>query len=1041
MGLRIQLLGTFRVTVDDRVVEPDAWRRRKAQSLIKLLALAPDLRLHREQAIEALWPRLAPAAGLNNLHRVLHVARRALTPAPGALCPYLRLQGERLALCPDSPLWIDVLAFEAAAAAARRTREVEAYRAALALYTGDLLPEDRYEDWASDRRDRLRTEHLGLLRELARLYSARGEGALAGAVLRQVVALEPTDETAQMTLARLYVRVGQRAQAIRQYRQLEAVLRRELGVAPSPASQRFYQELVGDEGQGSSAAAPGHTGADATVTTEIRHPSSNLPHMLSSFVGRRRAVETVRRLLGRARLVTLTGPGGIGKTRLAVAVAAVAQPRYPDGVWWVELAALTDPRLLPQEVARALDVQSEAARPIESTLADFLRSRRALLLLDNCEHLLEACAALVNRLLQAAPALHVLATSRQPLGVVGEQAWPVLPLALPPARATPPLDELRSTAAVQLFVERASSVQPSFALAEDNAAAVTRICQRLDGLPLAIELAAACTTTLTAAQIAARLDDRFRLLRNGSRTALPRHQTLQAALDWSYALLAEGERVLLQRVAVFAGGFTLEAAEIVCASDALPQEMVLPLLTRLVDKSLLIADTRGARARYRLLETIREYALLQLATHDDPAHWRTRHAAWCLALAEEAEPALFGPQQLGWLDQLDQENDNLRAALGWYRSDGDAEDGRRLAAALWWFWQVRGHVHEGSDWLEALLARDSGAATPARAKALVGAGVLLWRRGETVRAVALETESLALARRLGDPQATALALHYLGIYSYERGDREQAAVLLTEAVALWRAAGPPWRLAASLARLAVVVDESGDSSRAAELLDEALALHQQLGHQWGLARTWLHRGKLAREAGNPAHATTALQESLALFRALGDQWGVVYALVELGELAWASGDLARASELLDEALAPEHQVAYRWGRARALRLQAALARQHGDDANAARLLEESLACCLELGDRPGAAAARGALAALATDHAQGWEQLTRREREVTTLLARGLTDRQIAAALHLALRTAETHVWHSMRKLGCTSRTQVAALVRSLQHASTSHGD
>jgi predicted ATPase/DNA-binding SARP family transcriptional activator/DNA-binding CsgD family transcriptional regulator len=1038
--LRIYLLGGFRVTVDSRTVDDRCWGRRKARSLVKLLALAPGQRLHHEQALEALWPHLAPAAARNSLHGVLHLARGALARGSGARCPYLRLQNEMLFLGPSASLWIDVGAFQHAAATARRTRDSNDYEAAVALYGGDLLPEDRYEDWAADRREELQTEYLNLLRDLARVSSARGDEERAATALQQLVDSEPTDEVAHIELAQAYARMGRHEGAIEQYRRLERVLQRELGVDPSPASRRFYQALLAESSPPPLVSAPGRPAVGRMLARHHSPSSSALPQALSSLIGRDGDVLAVAELLGQARLVTLTGPGGIGKTRVALAAAAATGTRYPDGVHWVALEALRDSQLVVQEIARTLEVRAEADRPLEQTLVDTLRHRRMLLVLDNCEHLLGTCASLAGRLLEAAPGLRVLTTSRELLGIAGEQVWAVPPLALPPAEGRLPLDQLRATASVRLFLERAGGVQPAFELTAENAGAVVQICRRLDGLPLAIELAAAWASVLAPAQIAARLDDRFHLLTLGSRTAPPRQQTLRAALDWTHALLAEDERVALRRVAVFAGGFTLEAAQRVCVGDDLSPELLLPLLARLSRKSLIVADTRGTDARYRLPETIREYALLQLATHDDPAPWRARHAQWCLELAEESEPELFGPEQLCWLDRLEREIDNLRAALAWGSAQGGADGALRLAAALWWFWQVRGYVGEGCDWLERLLERGSTALTPARAKALVGAGVLLWRRGETSRAVVYETEGLVVARHLEDPRAIGLALHYLGMHAHGAGDCESAAALLTEAVGLWRQGGPAWRLAASLARLAVVLDARGAHARAATLLDEARALEQQLGHYWGLARTSLHRGELARKAGNSPAALASLQESLQIFRTLVDGWGVVNVLVELGELALASGDHARANELLEEALTLERRVPSRQARARALRLQATAARASGQGAAAAALFEAWLACCVEVGDEQGAAAARDALASCAGSVAERWAGLSRREREVAVLVARGCTDRQIAATLRLAVRTAETHVWHGMRKLGCTSRSQVAALVNTLHAAEAAHG-
>ncbi|MGH2352814.1 MAG: ATP-binding protein, partial [Chloroflexota bacterium] len=411
----------------------------------------------------------------------------------------------------------------------------------------------------------------------------------------------------------------------------------------------------------------------------------NLPLQLTSFVGRERELPAVRDLLAEHRLVTLTGPGGTGKTRLALQVAADVLPAYPDGVWLVALAALADPALVPHAVAQAVGVREEPGRPLLGTLADALRPKRLLLVLDNCEHLLDACAHLADALLRACPHLRVLATGREALGIAGETAWRVPSLGLPDARHLPPVEVLSQYEAVRLFIDRALAVQPGFRVTNQNALAVVQVCARLDGIPLAIELAAARVRVLPVEQLLVRLEDRFRLLSGGSRTALERHQTLRAAVDWSYDLLTEPENAVFARLAVFAGGFTLDAAEAVCAGDGIEAVEVLDLLTHLVDKSLAVVDEQpDGTARYRLLETLRHYAREKLAAREEADTVRAQHATHYLALAEQADPELRGPRGAGWLDRLRRDLDNMREALAWAEAGGEAELGLRLAAALLW---------------------------------------------------------------------------------------------------------------------------------------------------------------------------------------------------------------------------------------------------------------------------------------------------------------------------------------------------------------------
>jgi predicted ATPase/class 3 adenylate cyclase len=480
---------------------------------------------------------------------------------------------------------------------------------------------------------------------------------------------------------------------------------------------------------------------------------NNLPLQLTSFVGREREQAEVRRLLTTARLVTLTGTGGCGKTRLALQVGAELADAFADGVWFVDLAPLADPALVPQTVAAVLGVHEVAGRPLLQTVADHLRGRELLLILDNCEHLLDACAQLADALLRACPRLRILATSRELLGVAGESAWRVPSLTLPDARQPPAAASLTQYEAVRLFIERAVAALPTFAVTNQNAPAVAQLCWRLDGIPLAIELAAARVRMLTVEQIAARLDDRFRLLTGGSRTALRRQQTLQAAIDWSYQLLSEEERLLLQRLAVFAGGWTLEAAEAVGVGASIEGADVLDLLGALVDKSLVVAEGQGAHERYRLLETIRQYAGEKLLEAGEVGPIRDQHRDWYVGLAARAEPELTGPGEEEWLGRLEVEHDNLRAALAW-SLEGDPGVGLRLAASLGGFWARHGHLVEGRRWLEAFLTRAPAPDDPeeqrVRARALRRAGILASDQQDRAAARTFLAESLILFRALGD---------------------------------------------------------------------------------------------------------------------------------------------------------------------------------------------------------------------------------------------------------------------------------------------------
>jgi predicted ATPase/DNA-binding SARP family transcriptional activator len=834
--LRIWLLGEFRVSIGSHRIPETAWKLHKAKSLVKLLALASGHRQHREQVLELLWPDLEPEAATNNLHHTLHAIRRILEPQllPHQPSTYLRLQEGMLLLCPSTPLWVDVEAFRAAGTTARSSKDTNDYRTALALYTGDLLPEDRYEDWAIRPREELHQFYLALLTELARLYEAKHEYAAAIAILQQIVAGEPTLEEAHSDLMRLHALTGQRYQALRQYQQLRDILRRELDVAPAAPVQRLYEDIrTGHFPAGETSTSEGadltrlkSAGATSpTMPVESRDAASmpaqatNLPGLLTSFIGREKEMSEVTRLLSTCRLLTLVGADGCGKTRLALQVAAGQLKDYTDGVWLAELAGLADAALVPQEVGSVLGVREQPDRPLLETLVDFLRSRHLLLVLDNCEHLLDACASLVKSLVQQCPRLHILATSRQALGLAGETAWRVPSLLTPDPEHLPAFERLLEYDAVRLFLERAATSRPGFVLTPQNALAVVRISHRLDGIPLALELAAVRVKVLAVEQIADRLDNALALLTAGSRAAPPRQQTLRATLDWSHALLNEREQALFRRLSVFVGGWVLEAAEEVCAGEYIAARDVLDLLAELVDKSLVVMEEQGAQARYRLLEIVRQYGLEKLREADELAAVQQRHALWYLKLAE-TEPRSV--ERMRWLEQLETEHENVRAVLQWALESGEVVYGLRLAGALWRFWDVHGHLSEGRRWLQALLASEGHVPAQVRAKALRSAGLLALNQSDYEQARALLEESLALYRELGDQEGTAWVLNNIGNVALDQGDYERAVALYQESLACYRELDDKDGISRALNNLAIVAAYQEEYDRSLSLFEESL---------------------------------------------------------------------------------------------------------------------------------------------------------------------------------------------------------------------------
>jgi predicted ATPase/transcriptional regulator with XRE-family HTH domain len=632
-------------------------------------------------------------------------------------------------------------------------------------------------------------------------------------------------------------------------------------------------------------------------------PNHNLPFQLTSFIGREREIAEVGRLLGETRLLTLTGAWGAGKTRLALQTAAELLIDYPDGVWWVELAWLYDPGLVPQAIGGALGLRDQTSRPMLDQLGDYLRAKRLLLLLDNCEHLIAACAACADTLLRAVPDLRILVISREPLGIAGETTYRVPSLETPDPEHLLPLASLVHYEAVRLFADRGAAVLPGFAVTEASGPAVAEICARLDGIPLAIELAAARIRALPLEQLRSRLDDRFRVLTGGSRLALPRHRTLRATIDWSYGLLTEAERDLLRRLAVFAGGWTLEAAEAVCSGDGVAEDEVLDLLARLVDKSLVILEFPGDRGRYRMLETLRQYGVELLEGRGKLFAWRQRHADFFLALAEEAEPKLYGPEQDVWLARLEAEHGNLRAALEWLAAEGKSAEGLRLAGALWRFWDVRGHWAEAQTWLgEMLRLADPGADRAARAKALMGAGGCAYYQRDYPAAMAQWEESLQLCRELGDRQTAARVLIYQGWLANDTGRFAEACRLYEEGLAICREIGDRQGTAWALARLGIARYWEGDLAGSLPLLEQGLALSRQLDDKLGMAQWAYLLGQVNMGLGNIAAGLALTEEAILLSRELGDRRGLGFCLFQRGFGAIQQGDLGTARLSLREGL-------------------------------------------------------------------------------------------------------------------------------------------
>ena len=628
---------------------------------------------------------------------------------------------------------------------------------------------------------------------------------------------------------------------------------------------------------------------------------NNLPIQLTSFIGRANEIGEVKRLLFTTPLLTLTGSGGAGKTRLALRVAAEVLPLFEDGVWLVELGSLSEPSLVTQTAASALNVREQPGEPMSATLTNALQTRHLLLILDNCEHLVKSCADLAYGLLRSCRNLRILATSREPLRVAGETSWRVPSLSLPDPRDLPSLEDLTQYEAVRLLIERARSSLPSFTLTKQNAPHVLQICRRLDGIPLAIELAAARVRVLSVEQVARRLDDRFHLLTNGSRTAPPRSQTLQAAVDWSFNLLSDPERVLMRRLSVFAGGFTLEAAEAICAGDGIGTSQILDLLTQLLDKSLVSVENRDEDRWYRLLETVRQFSLRELLGSGEVTETRRRHRDWYLGLAERAEPEFLGTGQSAWYDRLEAEHDNLRDALEWSLNDGDHGEAERLAGALYWFWHVRGYFTEGRGWLDKALSSSRGASAHARAKALFAAASLAREQHDSVRVKALAQASHILFRELSDEHGIVRCVILFGFMAMDEGDYERAKVYLEQGLSLCRKLGDKMGIGIVLNNLGEVARCQGDYVAARSFYEQALPLRQELRDERGVAVVLDNLGRVARHLGDFERADVLLKEALSMRWRMGFKFGIATSLAGMAGMADARMQPARAARLLGAA--------------------------------------------------------------------------------------------------------------------------------------------
>jgi len=762
--------------------------------------------------------------------------------------------------------------------------------------------------------------------------------------------------------------------------------------------------------------------------------TGNLPADVTSFVGRRRELAEVRDLLQRARLITLTGVGGVGKTRLALCAAADVRRAFPDGVWLVELGGLREAGLVGQSVVAALGLVEQTTGWSLAALSDLIADRRLLLMLDNCEHVLDACAVLADTLLKACPDLRILTTSRQPLRITGEYCLEVEPLATPEPSGSASLVSVAGNDAVTLFAERAAAVHPGFQLDEANAAAVAGICRRLDGIPLALELAAGRLRALSIEQLLSRLDSRYEVLIGGSRAALPRQQTMRALIDWSHALCTPAEQLLWARLSVFVDGFGLDTAEQVCADERIPASAVFDTVEGLVDKSIVAADRAHGEVRYRLPDTLREYGADRLDELGARVATRRRARDWCTRLVERMASDWFSPRQAELLRTLRLEHGNIRAALDFCLTEpGEASPGLAIAAGLRHYWTASGRLSEGRHWLDRLLAQHPDP-TPERLRALCVCAYLSSAPASTVEAVdRMLDEADLLAHDLGDAAEAAYVAQMRGVAMLFRPEPQRAVGLLSWAADQHRRLGDLGSVAFDLALLATGKSAAGQPDVSA-VLDECVSLCSAAGESWIRAIALWTLGVERCKAGDLAGAVAAQRESLSLRRPLDAPYPMALNLDALAWVAVEQADCDRAALLFGAAEAIMRDV----GGVLVSRGPTAAIHESYQARARQALGPKAFSAAYEAGLRMGfdnalayafGARAVPADAAPAPVGRSGAPGLTTREFEVARLVARGLTNKQIAATLVISQRTAEGHVEHVLTKLGFTSRAQIAAWV------------
>jgi predicted ATPase/DNA-binding SARP family transcriptional activator len=900
--LEIQLLGGFRLVNQGQEIGQGLSER--LETLLAYLLLNRESPIPRQRLAFLFWPETSEKQARTNLRNLLHKFRAVFPDVDD----YLHFDHHALQWKPSARFVLDVEEFSDLA---RQSISIDDLKAAVEMYRGDLMP-DCYDDWIQIPRDKIRQTYLTVLENL--IATLENDRRLQEALHYAQILLryDPIREHTYQHLMRLYAQCGDRASVARTYKTCVTVLEQELDVTPGPATDEAYQKYIAQDFQW-------YSPMETADILSGEHIPNNLPALLTRLIGRDKEQAQVLDLLSKNRLVTLTGPGGIGKTRLALSVVRDMLSDYRDGIFLVDLAPILDAKSVPLSIADALQTGDEVRATGLKGLKDFLSDQRLLLLLDNCEHLVEEVGLICRELLLACPQLTVLVTSREALKIYGETLWQV-PALLTPVSADNPdpshravlVRAIRSNESVELFIDRAMSTLPTFKANDEALFSIGEICRRLEGMPLAIEMAAAHVKTLSVQQIAQRLDRVTDLLQFPASGNLERHATMKAVMDWSYSLLTNTERKLIARLSVFSGSFSLQAVEEICQGDGIHKEEILDLMASLVDKSLVGIQPVNPETRFRLHELVRQYARQKLSDLDLLKHWKDRHLEYFVELAEEAEPRLRGSQQLEWLNRLEIELENLRGALRYGLNDKNypeeqshqLESAARLAGALWLFWFIRGRFSEGRRCAEQVLVslEISDRTSQVLGKVLNAAASFCYFQGDYSQAEELSQKSLMTCKANQDHFGEAISRHHLGLIADARGDVVLAGKEINQGLELANSLGEPWLVHVLQSDLSSIADHEGDQHKRLELLKESLETARQIGDRFGILYCLLNLAQVVLERGDTKQAASLTEESLILSREIGEKRGIAFAIERLGCVAMEEGAYQRANKLFQQSL-------------------------------------------------------------------------------------------------------------------------------------------